>query len=160
MPLGETVTEQLRRLVEAEGLELLDVELMGNGSKSVLRLVVDGPDGVSLDRCAAISHQASAILDVEDPLDHAYTLEVSSPGLDRKLYSEKDFQRFSGRRVTVRMAPSFREHRTVAGELIGLEDGVVSVAVGPDERIDLPLDEIFEARLEIDWNEIGKKRKS
>ncbi len=160
MSLNAAITEQLRSLVASEGLGLVSTELMGSGPKSILRLVVDGPDGVTLDQCAAISHQASALLDVEDPLVHGYTLEVSSPGLDRKLYSEEDFERFSGHRINVRMAPSFRQHRTVAGELVGLEDGVVSITTDAGDRVDLPFDDIFEARLEIDWDQMLKKRKS
>jgi len=160
MSLNATLTEQLRSLVASEGLALVTTEMVGTGAKSILRLVVDGPDGVTLDQCATISHQASALLDVEDPLAHGYTLEVSSPGLDRKLYSEEDFKRFSGQRINVRMAPSFRQHRTVAGELLGFEDGVVSINTDSGERVDLPFDEVFEARLEIDWEQMLKKRKS
>ncbi len=160
MSLNAAITEQLRSLAASEGLDLLTTEIVGSGPQSILRLVVDGPDGVTHGQCAAISHQASALLDVEDPLAHAYILEVSSPGLDRKLYSEEDFKRFSGHRVTVRMAPSFREHRAVTGELVGLEDGVVSINTNAGDRVGLPMDEIFEARLEIDWDQLCKKRKS
>lgn len=160
MALNTTITEQLRGLVESEGLKLVTTELVGSGPKSILRLVVEGPDGVSLDKCATISHQASALLDVEDPLAHGYTLEVSSPGLDRKLISEEDFKRFSGHRVNVKMAPSFRKHRSVTGELMGLEDGVIAVKADEGDQVDLPFDEVFEARLEIDWDQMMKKRKS
>lgn len=160
MALNSTITEQLRSLVKSEGLDLVTTELVGSGAKSILRLVVDGPEGVSLDKCATISHQASALLDVEEPLSHAYTLEVSSPGLDRKLISEEDFKRFSGQRVGIRMAPSFRKHRHVTGKLVGLEDGNITVKTDEGEQIDLPHDEVFEARLEIDWDQMMKKRKS
>lgn len=160
MSLNDAITEQLRSLVASEGLGLVATEIVGSGPKSILRLVVDGADGVTLDQCATISHQASAILDVEDPLTHGYTLEVSSPGMDRKLYSEDDFNRFLGRRINVRMAPSFRQHRTVTGELVGFEDGIVSVTTDTGDRVDLPFDDIFEARLEIDWDQMMKKRKS
>ncbi|MCK5378345.1 MAG: ribosome maturation factor RimP [Acidobacteria bacterium] len=160
MSLNAVITEQLRSLVASEGLGLVTTEMVGSGPTSILRLVVDGPDGVTLDQCSSISHQASALLDVEDPVAHGYTLEVSSPGLDRKLYSEDDFEHFSGHRVNVRMAPSFRQHRTVTGELEGYEDGIVSVKTDTGDRVDLPFDEIFEARLEIDWDQMMKKRKS
>ena len=160
MSLKPAITEQIRSLVASEGLSLVATELMGSGPTSILRLVVDGPDGVTLDQCTTISHQASALLDVEDPLTHQYTLEVSSPGLDRKLYSEEDFNRFSGHRINVRMAPSFRQHRTVAGDLLGFENGVVSINTDAGGRVDLPFDDVFEARLEIDWDQMLKKRKS
>ncbi len=160
MSLNAAITEQLRSLAASEGLGLVSTEMMGSGPQSILRLVVDGPDGVTLDQCATISRQASALLDVEDPLSHGYTLEVSSPGMDRKLYSEEDFKRFSGHRINVRMAPSFRQHRTVAGELLAFEDGVVSINTDAGDRVELPFDEVFEARLEIDWDQMLKKRKN
>jgi ribosome maturation factor RimP len=159
MPLNAAITEQLHSLVESEGLALVATELVGAGPKSILRLIVDGPDGVTLDKCATISHQASALLDVEDPLPHTFTLEVSSPGLDRKLFSIEDFERFSGRRVHVRMTPSFREHRSVTGELMGLENGILTIKTDGDDRIELPFDDIFEARLEVDWAQMMKKKR-
>jgi ribosome maturation factor RimP len=160
MKLDPTLQNQLAALVADEGLELLATEVAGSGSKTVLRLVVDGPEGVGLDQCASVSRQASAILDVEDPISHTYTLEVSSPGLDRKLYNREDYGRFSGRRVRIRMQPAFREHRTVIGELQELDGNVVRVVDDSGRLAVLPFDQIFEARLEVDWNVIMKEGKA
>ncbi len=161
MKIDRTVQDQLAALVAGEGLELLAAEVVGSGPKTVLRLVIDGPDGASLEKCASVSRQASAILDVEDPIQHHYTLEVSSPGLDRKLYSAADFERFAGRRVTIRMKPTYREHRLLNGELAGLFDGgTVRLVVENGQLVNLPYDEIFEARLEVDWNSIMKEGKT
>ncbi len=157
MRLEMKLLSQLAALVADEGLELLAAELVGSGPGTVVRLVIDGPDGVTLDQCSLVSRQASAILDVEDPISHAYTLEVSSPGLDRKLYSEGDYHRFRGRRVKVRMKPSYREHRVLVGELVGLEGPTVLVRVDSQDVIGLPLDEVFETRLEVDWATIMKE---
>ena len=93
MKLEKEVQDQLAAIVADEGLELIATEVVGSGSKTILRLIVDGTDGVHLDRCASVSRQASVMLDVEDPIHHHYTLEVSSPGLDRKLYNKDDFDR-------------------------------------------------------------------
>jgi len=159
MKLEDTVQEQLTAMVADEGLELLATEVVGSGPQTILRLVVDGPDGVGLDKCASVSRQASAMLDVEDPIRHHYTLEVSSPGLDRKLYSIEDFEQYVGHRVRIRMAPSYREHRTVIGELLGTHQEKVRVFDDSGQEIQLPIDEIFEARLEVDWNSIMKEGK-
>ncbi len=158
MKLETRLHDQLAALAEGEGLELLDVEIVGGGPKTVMRLIVDGPAGVTLDQCAVISREASALLDVEDPFAHPYTLEVSSPGLDRKLYSTGDYRRFAGERVKIRMRPEFRDHRVVTGELIGLEEGLVRVAAG-GEILELPLESVFEARLQPDWKAVMKERK-
>lgn len=159
MKLDQTLQDELAAMVAAEGLELLATEVVGSGPKTVLRLVVDGPDGVDLDHCATVSRQASAILDVEDPIHHRYVLEVSSPGLDRKLYRAEDYDRFAGRRVKIRMKPSYREHRVVVGSLQGLDNGAVRIVNDNGHDLKLRLDDIFEARLEVDWNAVMKEGK-
>ena len=160
MKLDDSMQDQLAAMVAEEGLELLATEVVGAGPQTILRLVVDGPDGVNLDTCASVSRQASAMLDVEDPIHHRYTLEVSSPGLDRKFYNVEDYQHYVGHRIRVRMAPSYREHRTVVGELLGTHQGTVRVFDDSGQEILLPINEIFEARLEVDWHSIMKEGKS
>ena len=159
MQLDPNVREQLASLVEDEGLELLEVEVVGHGPKTVLRLVVDAPAGVTLDQCASVSRQASAMLDVEDPIAHHYTLEVTSPGIERKFYTEGDYRRFAGHRVKVRMQPGFREHRVVVGELLGIDGGVVRVMTDDGDAVELPLQDVFETRLQVDWKALMSERK-
>jgi ribosome maturation factor RimP len=158
--LNRETFDQIAAIAVDEGLELLATEMVGNGPKAVLRLVIDGPDGVTLDQCSAVSRQASALLDVEDPIAHAYTLEVSSPGLDRKLYSPEDYARFSGQRVKVKMQPGYREHRNLTGELLGIDDGMVLVRDDSNSPVSLPVDQVFETRLEVDWDAIMKEGKN
>ena len=160
MKLEQPVQDQLAAIVADEGLELVATEVVGSGSKTILRLVVDGPEGVNLDQCAGISRQASVMLDVEDPFRHRYTLEVSSPGLDRKLYTSDDYERYVGHRIKIRMAPSFRDHRTVVGELMGTRNNVIRIFDDSGSEIELPIDEIFEARLEVDWTSVLKEGKA
>jgi ribosome maturation factor RimP len=162
MRLSEVLQGQLEALVVDNDLELLGVEVSGSGPLTTVRLVVDGRDGVSLDQCARVSRQASALLDVEDPFEHAYTLEVSSPGLDRKLYRPEDYEQFTGRTVRARMKPSWREHRVVVGELLGLVDDTVRILTDDGQTVELPLVEVFEVRLEVDWKKLfgeGKSRR-
>ena len=160
MKLDQTVQDQLAAIVADEGLELVATEVVGSGSKTILRLVVDGPDGVNLDQCALVSRQASVMLDVEDPFRHHYTLEVSSPGLDRKLYHGDDYERYVGHRVKIRMAPSFRDQRTVVGELLGKNNNVIRIFDDSGQEVELPIGEISEARLEVDWTSILKEGKA
>jgi ribosome maturation factor RimP len=160
MKLATSLQEQLAAMVAAEGLELVAAEVVGSGPGTILRVVIDGPHGVSLDDCSTVSRQASAILDVEDPIAHAYTLEVSSPGLERKLYTQDDYDRFAGRPITIRMQPSYRDHRVVSGELVGLREASVSLRLDSGEVLELPFDEVFEARLRVDWDTIMKEGKA
>ncbi len=160
MKLDQTLRTELAAMVADEGLELLATEVVGAGPKAVLRLIVDGSEGVNLDQCASISRQASAMLDVEDPIGHHYTLEVSSPGLDRKFYQQEDYDRFVGQRIAIRMVPTYREHRRVVGELLGRRNDTVHIFDDSGQEVLLPIDEIFEARLDVDWTTIMKEAKS
>lgn len=161
MKLDPQLERQLAELAADEGVEMLATEVLGGGRKTILRVVIDSPEGVTLDQCAAVSRQASALLDVHDPISHTYTLEVSSPGLDRKLYRTQDYLRFVGERVKVRMQPSSRALRVVVGELLEMEDRVVRVRADDGQVYELDLDDVFETRLEVDWTAAikeGKKR--
>jgi ribosome maturation factor RimP len=160
MKLDERLENEISALVADEGLELLAGEVRGSGQKTVLRLVIDGPEGITLDNCSTISRQASAILDVGDPIGHAYTLEVTSPGLDRKLYKAQDYERFAGSRVNIRMQPSYRDHRVVVGELLGFDGESVRLRLDSSEVLELPHESVFEARIEVDWSAIMKEGKS
>jgi ribosome maturation factor RimP len=149
--LSQTIESELRRIAESEGCELLDVEFHG----SVLRIILDHPDGVTLEHCASFSRQASAVLDLEDFGPSSYVLEVSSPGLDRKLYGPRDYERFVGRlvRVTFQVQETDRR-RTVVGSLEAFsqrDGGGIAVRDRENgERLELPLASIALARLEID----------
>jgi ribosome maturation factor RimP len=119
-------------LAAQEGLELIDVDLGGPGGRQTLRLFIDKPGGVSLDDCTSISRAVSAALDVEDPLQGAYDLEVSSPGLDRPLKTPEHFQKFAGKRVRVKTfgpLPECENRKTFVGILQGYENGMIVVDV-------------------------------
>lgn len=158
--MTDDMRRQLTELVDSHGLELLAIERAGGGREAKLRLIVEGPAGVTVDQCAGVAREASALLDVEAPTAHGCSLEVSSPGLERKLYSRGDYHRFAGRVVKVRMRPSFREVRVATGELIGLEGETVRVQDAEQGLVELPLDEVFEARLQVDWDELMRGGKS
>ncbi len=141
---------QLRALleptVEAMGFELVHVELAGSGPGAVLRVYMDSPGGVTVDDCARVSEQLSAVLDVEDWIPGPYTLEVSSPGLDRPLVKREDFRRFAGRMVKVRLREPLAGQRNFTGCLVGMTDDCVVLEVGGG-RLDLAFDGIERARL-------------
>lgn len=127
--LEEKLTEMLEPGVEALGFELVGVEYVRAGKHSILRVFIDHENGVSVDDCADVSHQVSAILDVEDPISNEYNLEVSSPGMDRPLFKEKHFQQVVGEQVQIRLAMPMDNRRNFKGTLLACEEGVVSVDV-------------------------------
>ena len=132
----EEILDRVRRiaapLAAQEGLELIDVELGGPGGRQTLRLLIDKAGGVSLDDCTSVSRAVSAALDVEDPIEGAYDLEVSSPGLDRPLRTPEHFQKFVGQRVRVKTfgpMPDCENRRSFPGILQAYENGTIVVDV-------------------------------
>ena len=140
---------ELRKLVEpavtALGYELVGVEFF-QGKTGVLRIYIDSDEGIGVDDCSAVSHQVSGILEVEDPIRGQYSLEVSSPGLDRPLFQASDFDRFAGHQVTLRLLAPVDGQRKFKGVLGGLRDGQVVIEMDKEELV-VALDEIDQARL-------------
>ncbi len=144
--LRSRLREMLAPGVQALGFELVDVELVGAPRHPTVRVYIDSPRGVSVDDCADVSHQLSAILDVEDPIPGSYTLEVSSPGLDRPLVTPEDFRRFRGETVRLRTLAPVDGRRNFKGVIVDVAaDRVVLEA--DSRRLDLAFDAIERARL-------------
>src|SRR5689334_12769405 len=121
----ERIREIAGRVAASEGIELVDVELHGRGRGSVVRIYLDKPGGITLEDCQMVSRQVGTILDVEDVIAARYTLEVSSPGLDRRLTKPDDFQRFAGQQVKLLLRDTVGSRRPLQGRLRGLEEGKV-----------------------------------
>jgi len=137
--------------VESLGYEFIDLELKGAGNNSVLRVYIDKLDGISHSDCGLVSEQVGTVLDVEDVIPHKYTLEVSSPGLDRKLVKESDFSRFEGKLAKIQTRIPLQHQKVFKGRLKGLRDGSVVLQLPQGDLLEIPLDVIQEARLEFEW---------
>ncbi len=146
----EGVRRIAERVASSEGLYLVDVELKGGKSNPLLRVYIDKPGGVSHADCALVSEQISAILDVEDPIPGSYMLEVSSPGLDRKLTRPSDYEHFAGRRVRVVLREPLAKQNVLEGRLAGLESGRVKLDLGEGGVKELELENIAKARLVVE----------
>lgn len=147
----DRVRELVAEVAEAAGCELVEVELRGSGRQRVLRVFIDKEAGVSHGDCEHVSRELGTILDVEDLVPFSYTLEVSSPGLDRKLTRPEDFIRFRGRTIKVRMRSPIEGRKVFRGGLEGFADGKIRLS-DEDRLIEIPLDRVQEARLEVDWD--------
>lgn len=143
---GEELNRLLEPTVERLGYELCDVEVKVGRRDGVVRLFIDKADGVGLEDCEVVSHQVSALLDVEDPLPGHYVLEVSSPGLDRRLKKPEHFQRFTGEDVRVKLRFPIDGRRNFRGALKAADEEHIEVEVdGESHR--LPIATIATARL-------------
>ncbi len=140
----------LEPVVEALGYELIEVEFVPQGRDSVLRLFIDGPKGVDLDDCAAVSKGVETTLDASDPIPRAYSLEVSSPGLDRILRKRAHYERFVGSRVHVQLASPMDGRRRYTGALRAVDDEGISVEVDR-QNYTLPFRLIQRTRLKPEY---------
>lgn len=130
------MTEMLRPAVEETGLELLGIEFVSAGKHSTLRVYIDHENGITVDNCADVSRQISAILDVEDPISTEYNLEVSSPGLDRPLFEKSHFEAVVGETVEVKLSIPLNGRRKFKGKLEAVEnDSLVVVVDGQDYEL-------------------------
>ena len=141
----------IREVIEGQGYELVDVEFKGTGKNSLLRIFIDAPAGISHGDCELVSEQVGTVLDVEDLIPSSYTLEVSSPGLERKLVKESDYTRFGGKLARIQTRIPLRQQKLFRGRLQGLIEGKVRLELPSGDLLEIPLDVIQEARLEFDW---------
>lgn len=136
-------------VVTRHGCELVDLECQREQNGLVLRVRIDHPEGVTLARCSVVSRDLSATLDVEDPFDSTYALEVSSPGLDRPIRRAEDAVRFVGKRVRVELALPLEGRRRFRGEIVAVQDGRVLVQEEAG-TVWIPWDQVKKAHLEVE----------
>ena len=144
------MSEQLRELIEPVvtglGFELWGLEYLNQGKHSVLKIFIESEAGIDVDDCANVSRQVSGLLDVEDPLKGIYTLEVSSPGMDRRLFQLSQFEMFKGAKIKVNLRSPFDGKRKFTGLLCGVEDEDIVLRSG-DEEFLFPFADIDRAQV-------------
>jgi ribosome maturation factor RimP len=147
MERSERITRMIAPTLESMGYEVVRVRQLGS-QRTTLQVMAERVDGtpISIDDCARISHAVSALLDVEDPIPGAYTLEVSSPGIDRPLVRKKDFESYAGFEARIEMRRPIDGRRRFRGRLLGTHGDCLRIALDNEEAT-LPLSEVEEARL-------------
>jgi len=155
----DRIRQLVEHVVESQGYELVEFELKGGGKHSVMRIFIDKPAGISHQDCELVSEQLGTVLDVEDLIPFSYTLEVSSPGLDRKLVKDSDYTRFAGKLAKVQTRVPLQNQKTFRGRLRGLQGSNVLLETPKGGFMEIPLDVIQEARLEFDWAEEKARNK-
>ena len=148
----EKVQEITERVAGDAGLEVVDVQMLGGGGNRLLRIFIDKPEGVTHADCEHISQHVGTILDVEDVIPGGkYTLEVSSPGLERKLARPREFERFVGRKVKVVLRQPVENQRTWVGALRNFAEGIITLEPSPGKSIQFPLELVERANLKFEW---------
>jgi ribosome maturation factor RimP len=150
--ITQKVQEIAERVGSGAGIEIAGVELLGGGHARVLRIFIDKPEGVSHADCEFISENVGTILDVEDVVPGSgYTLEVSSPGLERKLTRPRDFERFTGKKVKVVLRAPVENQRHWAGVLKSYTEGIITLEPSPGHSVRFPLEQVERANLKFEW---------
>ena len=152
-----SVAERIVHLAEQaaidHGLELVHAEVAGPDGHPIVRVFIDKPGGVTHEDCSDMSHHLGTVLDVEDFIHSAYTLEVSSPGLERGLYKLADYERFAGRAAKVKARSPLKGQRNFRGRIVGVNGDSVIFEDKTSGRATIPFTQIAKANLEIDVEE-------
>jgi ribosome maturation factor RimP len=151
--MAEQIPAKIRAFAEGllptMGLELVEVQFRREGHGWVLRLFIEGEEGVSLEHCAMVSREVSAYLDVEDLIEQSYHLEVSSPGLERPLHSLRDFKRFCGRNARVKLREAVNGQRVFIGIINQVHDETIEMTLENGDPLTFSYDAVNRARLSI-----------
>jgi len=151
--IAERVQELAERVAIDHGLELVHAEVAGPENKPIVRVFIDKPHGVTHDDCSEVSLHLGTILDVEDFIHASYTLEVSSPGLERGLYKRADYERFAGSDAKLKTRQPIDGQRNFRGRLLGVDENDVLIEDRTSGRVRIPFDIITKANLEVDLSQ-------
>src|ERR1044071_6899490 len=151
-----TIVEKVREITERVGadraLEVVDVQMLGGGGTRVLRIFIDKPEGVTHADCEYVSQNVGTVLDVEDTIPGGrYTLEVSSPGVERKLAKPQEFERFVGQKVKVVLRQPVEDQKHWVGALRSFAEGIITLEPSPGRSIQFPLEQVERANLKFEW---------
>lgn len=152
LSLETRITKLAEQVATSMGMEVILVEIKGDGSSSIVRTFIDQPSGITLDDCERFSKRFAVTLDVEDWIPFAYTLEVSSPGVNRPLVKEADFQRYCGKNAKVRTRLPLAGQSNFKGQIVGAAEGLITLEITPGKQIGIAITDIEKANLIADLN--------
>ena len=144
------IAELAEQIAASMGMEVVLVEIKGDGNRSIIRVYIDQPAGITLEDCAQFSRRFSVSLDVEDWIPFQYVLEVSSPGVNRPLSKEADFLRFCGKNAKIRTRFPIAGQRNFKGKILGITEGRLELEVAPGKKVGIALTDIEKANLMVE----------
>jgi len=145
----KVVEELLTPILEENHYELYDLEFVKEGPGWYLRIYIDSPDGITIDDCELVSRKSEALLDRYDPIEQSYFLEVSSPGINRALKKDSDFERYKGQIVDLKLYKAIDRRKEFQGELVGLADGVITIKDENQELLHFNREAVAACRLAV-----------
>jgi ribosome maturation factor RimP len=157
--IEKRVQEIAERVALDNGVELVHAEVAGPEGKPILRIFIDKPEGVTHEDCSGVSHHLGTILDVEDFIHSPYTLEVSSPGIERGLYKRADYERFAGHAAKLKSRVAINGQRNFRGRIVGVDGDEIVFEDKTNGRVRIPLEAVVKANLEVDVEEEFRRAK-
>ncbi len=145
------IEEIAQKAASSDGLEVVEVELKGSGRNHMLRIYIDKPEGVTHADCESVSLHVGSALDAEDLIPGHFTLEVSSPGVERKLKKWKDFERFQGQRIKVVLREPLEGVKHFDGVLLSARDGALEMELAVGKRVEFTFEQVDRANLKFEW---------
>lgn len=155
-PLVESIRELAAPIILSQGLELVDIEFSSEPRGWVLRFFIDKEGGITVEHCSRLSEQLGDIIDVKDIIPHHYILEVSSPGVNRVLKNEKDFLRYRGEIIKVKVAAPIDGRKHFQGTLVGCTEGTITLDIDGQQHL-IPITLISKANISYRFPELHKK---
>jgi ribosome maturation factor RimP len=152
LSLQTRITELAEHVAASMGMEVILVEIKGDGNRSIVRTFIDQPSGITLDDCERFSKRFSVTLDVEDWIPFAYTLEVSSPGVNRPLVKEADFQRYCGKNAKVRTHLPLEGQSNFKGKIVSVTEGQITLEITSGKQVGIAIADIEKANLIAELN--------
>jgi ribosome maturation factor RimP len=150
--VASKIEEIAQRVAQSEGMEIVEVEVKGGGAHRFVRISIDKPEGVTHGDCELISQHVGTILDVEEVVPGGnYTLEVSSPGVERKLVKLQDYERFQGKKAKIVLKEPIDQKRTFEGALAGVAGNEIALEVAPGQTVHVPFEQVQKANLKFEW---------
>lgn len=144
------IAELAEQITASMGMEVVLIEIKGDGNRSIIRTYIDQPAGITLEDCAQFSRRFSVSLDVEDWIPFQYVLEVSSPGVNRPLSKEADFLRFCGKNAKIRTRSPIAGQRNFKGKILGITEGRLELEVASGKEVGIALTDIEKANLMVE----------
>lgn len=150
--LLEKINELGEQAAAGTGIEIAEIQLRGAGKARLLRVYIDKPEGVTHGDCELISERLGGLLDAEDTIPgEGYTLEVSSPGVERKLSKPRDFERVVGQKIRLALREPIEGRQRFEGKLAGFSGNALEVEIAPAQTLHIPLDQVQKANLKFEW---------
>lgn len=157
--IGQRIEKIAAAAAEKNGVEFVHSEMAGTKRNMTVRVYIDKPEGVTIEDCSAVSHAIEEVLDADDFIPSAYVLEVSSPGLERGLYSVEDFKKFAGKKAKIKTAQPINGQANYNGRIAGVEDEEIVFEDRTSGTVRIPFDSVDKANLKVDLEEEFKKRR-